>query len=341
MNLTLQQLAHELQCEFRGDADTQIRSVASPPSAQPGDLCFALEKKNIVDIMDSDCSTVIVPLNLAAEVDGKNLLISENPHYSFIQAMAALGCGAVEVVDGIHPSAQLAPGTRLADGVSIGAGAIIEDDVEIGAGSVIGAGCIIERGASVGMHCHLHSRVTLAHSVRIGNRCILHSGVVIGADGFGLVMHADRWHKIPQLGSVVIADDVEIGANTTVDRGALDNTVIEQGCKLDNQIQVAHNVRIGAHTAIAACVGIAGSAVIGRYCKISGGVGVVGHLTIADHVTITAMSLVTKNIREPGVYSSGTPLLSNSKWRRVSAGYKALDKLALTLAKPGKSNPQG
>ena len=339
MNLTLQQLAHELKCEFRGDADTLITSVASPSSAQPGDLCFALREKNLVEIIDSDCSAVIVPLGLAAEIDGKNLLISENPQYSFVQAMAALGCGAAEVADGIHPSAQIAPGVRLADSVSIGAGAIIEDDVEIGAGSIIGAGCIIERGASIGVHCYLHSRVTLAHSVQIGDRCILHSGVVIGADGFGLVMHEDRWHKIPQLGSAVIADDVEIGANTTVDRGALDNTVIEQGCKLDNQIQVAHNVRIGAHTAIAACVGIAGSTVIGRYCKISGGVGVVGHLTIADHVTITAMSLVTKDIREPGVYSSGTPLLSNSKWRRVSARYKALDKLALTVAKPGKSSP--
>jgi UDP-3-O-[3-hydroxymyristoyl] glucosamine N-acyltransferase len=341
MNITLQQLAHELQCEFRGDANTLIRSVASPSSAQPGDLCFALREKNLVEIIDSDCSAVIVPLGLAAEVSGKNLLISENPQYSFVQAMAALGCGVAKVADGIHPSAQIAAGTRLADRVSIGAGAIIEDGVEIGAGSVIGAGCIIERGASIGLHCHLHSRVTLAHSVQIGDRCILHSGVVIGADGFGLVMHEDRWHKIPQLGSVVIADDVEIGANTTVDRGALDNTVIEQGCKLDNQIQVAHNVRIGAHTAIAACVGIAGSTVIGRYCKISGGVGVVGHLAIADHVTITAMSLVTRDIREPGVYSSGTPLLANSKWRRISARYKALDKHALMVAKPGKSSPQG
>jgi UDP-3-O-[3-hydroxymyristoyl] glucosamine N-acyltransferase len=152
-------------------------------------------------------------------------------------------------------------------------------------------------------------------------------------------MHEDRWHKIPQLGSVVIEDDVEIGANTTIDRGALDNTVIEEGCKLDNQVHVAHNVRIGAHTAIAGCVGIAGSTVIGRYCQISGGVGMVGHITIADHVTITGMSMVTKDIREPGVYSSGTPLLSSSKWLRVNARYKALDKLALMVAKLAKSSP--
>jgi UDP-3-O-[3-hydroxymyristoyl] glucosamine N-acyltransferase len=339
MNLTLQQLANELQCEFRGDADTLIRGVASPSSAQVGDLCFALQEKNLFEIIKSDCSAVIVPLGLAAEASGKNLLISVNPQYSFVLAMAALGCGAAEVAEGIHATAQIAPGARLADRVSIGAGAVIEEDVEIGAGSVIGAGCIIERGASIGMNCHFHSRVTLAHSVQIGDRCILHSGVVIGADGFGLVMHEDRWHKIPQLGSVVIADDVEIGANTTIDRGALDNTVIEEGCKLDNQIQVAHNVRIGAHTAIAGCVGIAGSTVIGRYCQISGGVGMVGHITIADHVTITGMSMVTNDIREPGVYSSGTPLLPNSKWLRLSARYKALDKLALTVAKLAKSIP--
>ena len=186
MNLTLQQLASELQCEFRGDADTLIKSVASPSSAKPGELCFALREKNLVEIINSDCSAVIVPPSLAAEVDGKNLLISEHPQYSFVQAMAALGCGAAEIVEGIHPSAQVAPGARLADGVSIGAGAIIEDDVEIGSGSIIGAGCIIERGASIGICCHLHSRVTLAHSVQIGDRCILHSGVVIGSDGFGL-----------------------------------------------------------------------------------------------------------------------------------------------------------
>ena len=339
MNLTLQQLAHELQCEFRGDPDALIKSVASPSSAKPGDLCFALREKNLGEIIDSDCSAVIVPPGLAAEVDGKSLLISKNPHYSFVEAMAALGCGALEVADGIHPSAQVASGFRLADGVSIGACAVIEDDVEIGVGSVIGAGCIIERGASIGTHCHLHSRATVAHSVQIGDRCILHPGAVIGSDGFGLVMHEDRWYKIPQLGSVVIADDVEIGANTTIDRGALDNTVIEQGCKIDNQVHLAHNVRIGAHTAIAGCVGIAGSTVVGRYCQISGAVGIVGHITIADHVTLTGMSMVTKDIREPGVYSSGTPLLPNSKWRRLSARYKALDKLALTVAKLAKSIP--
>jgi UDP-3-O-[3-hydroxymyristoyl] glucosamine N-acyltransferase len=150
-------------------------------------------------------------------------------------------------------------------------------------------------------------------------------------------MHQQQWQKIPQLGGVVVEDDVEIGANTTVDRGALDDTIIERGCKLDNQIQIAHNVRIGAHTAIAACVGIAGSATIGRFCKISGAAVVLGHLNIADNVTITAMSLVTKDIKRPGVYSSGTPLMENSRWHRSNVHYKSLDKIAQTVTRLEKS----
>lgn len=219
----------------------------------------------------------------------------------------------------------------------MGALAVIGDRVVVGPGSSIGAGSVLEQDCRVGSSCLLHSRVTLSRGVIVGDRCILHSGAVIGADGFGLVMQEDRWRKIPHLGGVVIEDDVEIGANTTVDRGALDDTLIGQGCKLDNQIQVAHNVIIGAHTAIAACVGIAGSARIGRYCKIAGGAGILGHLSVADHVTVTAMSLVTGDIKEPGVYSSGTPLMENSLWHRSNARYKSLEKIARSLARLEKS----
>jgi UDP-3-O-[3-hydroxymyristoyl] glucosamine N-acyltransferase len=337
MSLTLKQLADALQLDFQGDADLAINGVASPFSAQSGDLCFIQQEKRLADINTSHCSAVILPHKFADRVSDKGVLLAANPHYSFVQAIGALGLDGVRPAAGIHPSAQIAASASIGDGVSIGANAVIEDAVEIGADTVIGAACVIEQATSVGSGCRLHSGVTLGHSVRIADRCILHSGVVIGADGFGLVMQADRWHKIPQIGTVVIGEDVEIGANSTVDRGALDDTVIEQGCKLDNQVQVAHNVRIGAHTAIAACVGIAGSAVIGRYCKISGAAGVLGHLTVADHVTITAMSLVTKDIRKPGVYSSGTPLLPNTLWHRANARYKALDKMALTVAKLDKT----
>lgn len=337
MSLNLQQLAAVLQLEFRGDPALKISGLASPESADRGDLCFVQHKNYLPEIVASRCSAVILSAELSAEVSGKALLISENPHYSFVQAVEALGLGQATVEAEIHASAQIAESARIGANVSIGALAVIEDDVEIGAGSRIGAGCVIEKSARLGAHCRLHSRVTLARAVKIGDRCILHSGAVIGSDGFGLVMHQQQWHKIPQLGSVSIGDDVEIGANTTVDRGALDDTVIEQGCKLDNQIQVAHNVRIGAHTAIAACVGIAGSATIGRHCKISGGAAVLGHLSVADDVTITARSLVTKDIKKPGVYSSGTPLMETNSWHRANARYKSLDKLAQSVARLEKT----
>ena len=310
MSLNLQQLAKELKLEFLGDAGLVVNGVASPKSAVAGELCFILDQKYLGDINASNCSAVILTAELAGDVSNKSLLLSDNPEYSFVEAVKALGIESqAKDIDDIHPTAVVADSARLGEGVTVGALVVIEDDVEVGSGTSIGAGSIIEQSAKIGSQCHLHSRVTLGSAVKLGDRCILHSGVVIGSDGFGLVMHEQRWEKIPQLGSVVIGDDVEIGANTTVDRGALDDTIIERGCKLDNQIQVAHNVRIGAHTAIAACVGIAGSASIGCHCKISGAAVVLGHLTVTDNVTITAMSLVTKDIKEPGVYSSGTPLL--------------------------------
>ncbi len=339
MSLNLQQLAKVLKLEFRGDAGLVVNGVASPKSALAGELCFVQDRKYLGDINASDCSAVILTAELAGDIGNKSLLLSDNPQYSFVEAVRALGIETQPTdSDEIHPTAVVAETARLGKGVTVGALAVIEDGVEVGPGTSIGAGSIIERSAKIGSQCRLHSRVTLAPAVKLGDRCILHSGVVIGSDGFGLVMHEQQWQKIPQLGSVVIGDDVEIGANTTVDRGALDDTVIERGCKLDNQIQVAHNVRIGAHTAIAACVGIAGSANIGCHCKISGAAVVLGHLTVTDNVTITAMSLVTKDIKESGVYSSGTPLLENSLWHRCNARYKSLDKLAQTVAKLEKSD---
>jgi UDP-3-O-[3-hydroxymyristoyl] glucosamine N-acyltransferase len=215
---------------------------------------------------------------------------------------------------------------------------VVEDDVEIGADTSIGAGTVIERSAVIGCQCILHSQVMLGRGVSLGDRCILQSGVVIGSDGYGLVHHERQWYRIPQLGSVIIENDVEIGANTTVDRGALDDTIIEHGCKLDNLIQIGHNVRLGAHTVIAACVGVAGSTKIGRYCVIAGGSGINGHINIADNVTITGASAVAKDIKQSGVYSSGTPLLENSVWRRIRVRYKSLDKLAQTVARLDKSS---
>jgi len=337
MSLKLEQLATALHLEFQGDPELVINGVAAPGSAGGSDLCFIQHQKYLDDIAASRCGAVILTRELSALVADRAWLVADDPQYSFVQAIEALGLGLPPPADGIHPSAQIADSARIGNDVSIGALTVIENEVEIGAGSSIGAGVVVEPAVRIGNQCQVHGRVTLGQGVIIGDRCILHPGVVIGSDGFGLVMHQQQWRKIPQLGGVVIGDDVEIGANTTVDRGALDDTVIETGCKLDNQIQVAHNVRIGAHTAIAACVGIAGSAVIGRYCKISGAAVVLGHLSVADNVTITAMSLVTKDIRQAGVYSSGTPLMENSQWHRCNARYKALDQLAQRVARLEKT----
>ena len=339
MSLNLQQLAKALKLELRGDAGLMINGVASPQSAIAGDLCFILSKKYVDAVTASKCSAVILPPELVTAVEGKALLQSENPQYSFVNAIKALGLEPQPLAEmGIHASAQIAPNARIGSGVSIGALAVVEDDVEIGAGTSIGAGTVIERSAVIGRQCVLHSQVMLGRGVSLGDRCILQSGAVIGGDGYGLVDHERQWYKIPQLGSVVIENDVEIGANTTVDRGALDDTIIEHGCKLDNLIQIGHNVRIGAHTVIAACVGVAGSTKIGRYCVIAGGAGINGHINIADNVTITGASGVAKDIKQPGVYSSGTPLLENSVWHRACARYKSLDKLAQTVARLDKSS---
>ncbi|GBF28589.1 UDP-3-O-(3-hydroxymyristoyl)glucosamine N-acyltransferase [bacterium MnTg03] len=333
MKLTLRRLAGQLQLEFRGEPDQEISGVASLISAVSGDLCFIRHKKYLSELSGCQCSVLIVPLDFDQETIDKSLIFAENPHFQFVQAMAIIEPELIGKDDyQQHDSAQISSASRIGKNVSIGALAVIEDDVDIGEGTSIGAGCIIEKGANIGRQCKLHSRVTIGHRVVVGDRCVLHPGVVLGSDGFGQVWHQQHWVKVPQIGSVIIGDDVEIGANTTVDRGALDDTVIEQGCKLDNLIQIGHNARIGAHTAIAACVGIGGSAKIGRHCKISGGVMVRGHLSIVDHVTLTGMSMVIKDIKLPGVYSSGTPLLENRQWHKNNARYKSLDRLARTVA---------
>ncbi len=332
---TLQSLARHLSLDFSGDPQTPISDVASLQSATATDICFVTSRKYLRLLLQSHCAAVIVPENLTDYLEGKPHLIARNPHYAFLQAMNLLRPEVEEVIR-IHPSAQISESATLGEDVSVGAGSMIGDGVVIGAGCRIGAGCVIDDGAELGENCRLHHRVVIEKSVVIGKRCELHSGVVIGSDGFGLVLHEGDWIKVPQLGSVRIGDDVEIGANTAVDRGALDDTVIESGCKLDNQIHVAHNVRIGSGTAIAACVGIAGSAHIGRNCRISGAAAILGHLSVADDVTITAMSLVTKDISQSGVYSSGTPLLENHEWHRNNVRYKSLDKIARRLAEVEK-----
>ncbi|MDH5602237.1 MAG: UDP-3-O-(3-hydroxymyristoyl)glucosamine N-acyltransferase, partial [Gammaproteobacteria bacterium] len=215
----------------------------------------------------------------------------------------------------------------------IAPGVVIESGVSIGDKVRIGAGCVIQKNVKIGADTVLTANITVAYACEIGERNLIHPGVVIGADGFGQAMDNGQWIKVPQLGSVIIGDDVEIGANTTIDRGAIENTIIEDNVKLDNQIQVAHNVRIGAHTAIAGCTAIAGSTKIGKHCRIAGMVGIVGHLEITDNVTVTAKSLVSGSIKKAGVYSAGTPLELNQQWRKNTIRFKHLDDMAKRLNK--------
>jgi UDP-3-O-[3-hydroxymyristoyl] glucosamine N-acyltransferase len=244
--------------------------------------------------------------------------VTDNPRLAFARLVTLL-YPEPEHTPGVHPTAVIAAGVRVPASATVGPLAVIEEGVELGERSWVGPGCILQRGARVGEETRLVARVSLYPGVELGARCLVHAGAVIGADGFGLAADGGSWVKISQVGSVRIGNDVEIGANTTVDRGAIGDTVIGEGAKLDNQIQVGHNVIIGAHTAIAACTGISGSTTIGKRCMVGGMVGFAGHLTIADDVVITGCSLVSASIREPGSYSSGMPTVPTRAWRRMVA----------------------
>jgi UDP-3-O-[3-hydroxymyristoyl] glucosamine N-acyltransferase len=335
------ELAKHLNLECEGDRQQIISSVASFRSATPNDLCFLQSETYLDQLLNSQCGAVILPPGLTRDIPTAVRFISPHPQRSFVEAIYLFNPGmriGRETSTLIHPSAQVSASATLGQNIQIGANCVIGEYVEIGDQVIIGAGCVIEDNVKIGAQTLLHSNVTLCHGVILGMQVILHPGVVIGSDGFGLVLDEGDWIKIPHLGTVVIGNRVEIGANTTVDRGALDDTVIEDGVKLDNLIQVAHNVRIGENTAIAACVGIAGSAIIGKNCRISGAAVVLGHLSVADNVTITAMSLVTKSIKQSGTYSSGTPLMENHLWHRNNVRYKSLDKLARIVSRLDKTS---
>lgn len=254
-------------------------------------------------------------------------LVAKSPYTAFAR-IAALFEPAAVPSPGIHPTAFVDPAARVDAGAQVGPFCSIGAGSQVAAGAVLGPGCVVGDDCEVGPGCVLVARVTLVARVRLGARVRIHPGAVLGADGFGLAMDAGRWIKVPQLGGVVVGDDCEVGANTCIDRGAIEDTVLEEDVRLDNLIQVGHNVRIGAHTAVAGCTAIAGSARIGRYCLVGGAVGITGHLEVCDRVTITAMSLVTQSITEPGEYSSGMPVQESRLWRRNGARFRQLDQLA-------------
>jgi len=320
-----------------GDPATVITDVASLDSAGSGQLSFLIHPRYRHYLAATRAAAVILSPKDSA-LCPVSALVADNPHSAYARA-ATLFEPIAELQKGIHPTAWVHPTANISGDAWIGPQCTVEAGAVIEAGVQVGPHCVIGEQALVGAASRLVARVTVCHRVRIGCRVLAHPGAVIGSDGFGLALERDgRWLKVPQLGSVQIGDDVEIGANTTIDRGALEDTVIEDGVKLDNQIQVAHNVYIGAHSALAGCVGIAGSARIGRHCMLGGSVGVAGHLNIADRVQVTGMSLVAQSITQSGVYSSGLTVEPNRLWNKVSARLRRLDELFHRLAALEKKN---
>ncbi len=321
MGWTLAQLQARLGGVLRGDPSVPLEGAASLERAGPGQLGFALGRKQLEAARASAAGALIVGRELADALPGRNLLVCDHPHATFTRALGLLHPPS-RPEPGIHPTAQVDPSARIGEGVSIGPYCVVGARVEIGAGS--GPHCILEEGVRLGTDCLLHARVTVCRDSRIGDRVILHPGCVIGADGFGNVMEEGRWLKIPQIGRVVIGDDCEIGANTTIDRGALDDTVIGNGVRIDNLVQVAHNCVVGDHTAIAGCAGIAGSTRIGRHCLIGGAAMILGHIEICDHVTVSGATFIGKSIRVPGVYTSAQPHMPHGEWLRNAAQLRHL-----------------
>ena len=330
------ELAQRFGLELRGE-DRAVHGVGTLSSATAEQLSFLANPRYRGQLGDTAAGVVVLHANEADARTGTALL-ARDPYVEFAKIAALFERKPVRTA-GIHPtavvdaSAQVDPAAHVGPHVSIGARS------RIGAGASIGPGCVIGDDCEVGEGCELVARVTLVTRVRLGRRVLVHPGAVLGADGFGIAMDRGHWIKVPQLGGVLVGDDCEIGANTTIDRGALGDTVLEEDVRLDNQIQVGHNVRIGAHTAMAGCSAVAGSASIGRHCLVGGGAGILGHLEVCDRVVITAMSLVTHSIREPGEYSSGTPLMDNRSWRRSAARFKQLDDIA-RRSKAGDKDPE-
>ncbi len=323
ISLTLARLAEQIGAELKGDPDTIVSRVDTLDHAGEGAVTFLFNRKYRKFLEVTHASAVILGPEDAAACPVSTLVMA-NPYLGYARAASLLDPHAVAAEAGIHPSACIDSSAVIDASASIGPHVVVEAGARIAEHVVVGPGCVIGRAARIGPYTRLLANVTVCHACSLGSRGVIHPGAVIGADGFGLARDGDAWLKVPQLGAVQLGDDVEIGANTTIDRGALKDTVIGNGVKLDNLIQIGHNVRIGEHTAIAGCAGISGSTVIGRRCMIAGGVGIAGHLEIADDVTITGMSLVTKSIPKAGIYSSSWPAEESLGWRKKLARFRRL-----------------
>lgn len=328
--ISLKKLADLTNSEVKGDDEILIRGVATLKDATQGQISFVSNPKYKNQLSLTKASAVILSEKLADTYEG-NALVNNDPYLTFAKVVNIYH-NKGKPASKIHPSAVLADDVKIGDDVEIAANVVIDSGVEIGSESIISSGTIIEKNVTIGERALIYPNVTIYSDTKIGADAIIHSGAVIGSDGFGFAPQKDKsWYKILQIGNVVIGKDVEVGANTTIDRAALGSTVIADGVKLDNQIQIGHNVQIGKKSIIAASTAIAGSTTIGECCQIGGAVAIAGHLEITDNVVITGRSMVVRSIKQAGVYSSGITADENRKWRRNAARFRSLDEMAKKL----------
>lgn len=336
MQASLGELAARFGCELVGDPASTVTHVATLANAGPQSLSFLANSAYRDELSKTHAGAVVVGPEHAHSCPVA-VLISRDPYLTYAHIAGVLH-PPPGFPPGVHESAVVAPSAQVAETAHIGARAVIGNDVVVRAGASIGPGAVVGPRCRIGAGTRLHANVTLVEDVRIGKRCIVHSGAVLGCDGFGNARSDTGWLKVPQVGGVEIGDDVEIGANTTIDRGAIEDTVIGNGVRLDNLIQIAHNVRIGEHTAMAAMSGVSGSTVIGKRCMFAGQSGIVGHISICDDVVIGGATMVSKDIVEPGFYTASFPAEKGRDWKRKVARFRRLDELARRVARLEKDD---
>jgi UDP-3-O-[3-hydroxymyristoyl] glucosamine N-acyltransferase len=323
MPATLAELASRFDCRLHGDGATLVSRVATLASATPDAISFLANSLYRRELETTRAGAVVLDETVSTACPVP-CLVSDNPYAAYARIAGHLHPPRAPS-PGVHADASVDASAEVSAEAEIGARAVVGPRARVAAGAVLGPGSVVAAGAEIGAGTRLAANVAVLDGCLVGARCILHSGAVIGADGFGFAQENGRWIKVPQLGRVVIGDDVEIGANTAIDRGTIEDTVIEDGVKLDNLVQIAHNVRVGAHTVMAAMSGAAGSTKIGKRCMIGGGVVMVGHLTICDDVMFTFRSVVMKSVTEPGTYGGSLQAMEASKWRRSAAHFKQLE----------------
>ncbi|MDX1405264.1 MAG: UDP-3-O-(3-hydroxymyristoyl)glucosamine N-acyltransferase [Woeseiaceae bacterium] len=331
MATSLGELAVKFGIELVGNPEVRVSRVATLANADSESLSFFANKAYRPQLRQTNAGAVLLRPEDAGDCP-VNALLADDPYLAYAR-IAGLLSPHPEVTPGTHPSAIIAGTARVAGSAEIAANVVIGEDCVIGEHVYVAAGAVIGPRCTIGDRCRIHANATLVQDVRMGERCIVHPGAVIGADGFGNAMSDDGWVKVPQVGGVRIGNDVEIGSNTTIDRGAIDDTVIGNGVRLDNLIQIAHNVEVGDHTAMAAFTGISGSSIIGKRCMFAGRAGVVGHINICDDVVVGGATMISKDIREPGFYTASFPAEKARDWKRMVARFRRSDDLLRRIKK--------